>query len=184
MTRLRKLPFAAATALLLAACAGLGGGGSGGGTSRLVEAELGDADRVHALEGVWLASQPSAADFALARHLGVRTVVDLRTADEARGFDEPAAVRGLGLAYVTIPMKGPDDLTDEALDRGRDVLRTAERPILVHCSSANRAGALWLVARTLDGGLSWEDALAEAHAAGLTAPALEERARAYVDRRR
>ena len=70
------------------------------------------------------------------------------------------------------------------LDRTREVLSDHERkPILVHCASANRVGAVWLAHRVLDDGLAYEAALAEAKTVGLKAPALEQRAKEYIDAR-
>jgi hypothetical protein len=40
--------------------------------------------------------------------------------------------------------------------------KPGERPLLLHCASANRVGAVWLAHRVLDGGLSYDAALREA----------------------
>lgn len=74
-------------------------------------------------------------------------------------------------------------MTDEVLDRARAELKAAPRPILMHCASANRVGAVWLPYRVLDGGLSWDDAVAEAKVVGLRSAELEAKARDYVERR-
>lgn len=149
-------------------------------TAPLEPASLGSIRRLHALGGVLAASQPAALDLEQAQEGGVRTVVNLRHESEVTDFDEPALVRSLGLTYVSIPWSGVDELTDEVFDRAREVLQTAERPLLVHCHSANRVGAVWLPWRVLDGGLSWDAALAEAEQVGLRTPALVDRARDYV----
>lgn len=149
---------------------------------RLEPYECGSIARVHTLGGVIIASQPSAEDFALAQMKGVRTVIDLRHAHEIPNFDERRVVEGLGLAYVNLPWYGPDELTDEIFDGARALLQSVERPILLHCSSANRAAAVWIPWRVLDGGLSLDEALAEARTIGLQTPAFEEKARAYIGR--
>ncbi len=146
----------------------------------LEPARLGAIRRLHALGGVFAASQPAALDLELAQEAGVRTVVNLRHESEVTDFDEPALARALGLTYVSIPWSGVDELTDEVFDRAREVLQTAERPLLLHCHSANRVGAVWLPWRVLDGGLSWDAALAEAEQVGLKTPAFVDRARDYV----
>jgi protein tyrosine phosphatase (PTP) superfamily phosphohydrolase (DUF442 family) len=64
----------------------------------------------------------------------------------------------------------------------RKQLKAAERPILLHCGSANRVGAVWLPYRVLDAGLAWDAALAEAKTIGLRTPALEAKAMDYVQR--
>lgn len=146
---------------------------------------LGGIERLHTQGGVYLASQPAPDDFREAKSDGVRTVIDLRLPGEVTEFDEPALVRELGLAYHNFGFKTPESLSDEVFDGARAVLEDPQaRPILMHCSSANRVGAVWLAHRVLDGGLTWEAALEEAHTVGLRTAAFEERARAYVDARR
>jgi uncharacterized protein (TIGR01244 family) len=152
-------------------------------TETLEPYSCGSIQRLHALGGVFLASQPSAADFEQARQDGVRTVINLRHDQEQPEFDERAVVEGLGLAYVQLPWNGAEELTDGVYDRTRELLKTAERPILLHCGSANRVGAVWLPYRVLDGGLSFEEALAEARTIGLKTPEYEAKARDYVERR-
>jgi protein tyrosine phosphatase (PTP) superfamily phosphohydrolase (DUF442 family) len=67
-------------------------------------------------------------------------------------------------------------------DATRKLLVEAERPILVHCASANRTGAIWLVFRVLDTGLEYDAALAEAKQSGLRSAAFEAKAKGYIDR--
>ncbi|NBQ32498.1 MAG: hypothetical protein EBU21_11235, partial [Proteobacteria bacterium] len=65
------------------------------------------------------------------------------------------------------------------------VLRDAgRRPILIHCKSANRVGAVVLPYLILDEGHSEAEAVEIATAAGLKVPALRESALAYVARHR
>lgn len=152
-------------------------------TSAILEpATCGSIARLHRFGDLYLAGQPAAADFEAAREAGVKTVINLRPPTEQSGFDEGAAVKALGLAYLNLPISGPADLTDEALGKARTLLNNAERPILVHCASANRVGAIWIPWRVLDGGLGIEEAVAEAKTIGLRTPELEARARDYVTR--
>lgn len=148
----------------------------------LAPAACGSIERLHVLDGVLLASQPSPADLEQARAEGVRTVLNLRRPAEQAGFDEAAFVESLGLVYVALPFGGPDELDDALFARARELLSHAERPLLVHCASANRVGAVWIPWRVLDGGLGLEEALAEARAIGLRSPGLEAKARDYVAR--
>lgn len=148
-------------------------------TERLEPYACGSITRMHTLGGVFLASQPQPADLEQASAGGIRTVVNLRHASEL-DFDEGAVVEGLGMSYVALPWNGPDELTDDVFARGRELLRSAERPLLLHCGSANRVGALWIPWRVLDEGVPLEEAVAEAKVIGLRTPAFEEKARAYV----
>lgn len=153
-------------------------------TTALEPYTCGTIERLHTQGGVFLASQPAADDFRDAKAGGVRTVIDLREPGELTDFDEPAVVGALGLAYHNFGFKAPETLTDSVFDGARAVLNDPQaRPILMHCASANRVGAIWLAHRVLDGGLTWEAALEEARTVGLRTPAYEERAKAYVDAR-
>lgn len=151
---------------------------------RLEPSTCGEIERLHTVGGVFLASQPEAQDFEQAASSGIKTVLDLRKPGELSEFDERATVEGLGMSYVNVPFSKPEEMTDDVLDRAREVLNDPERkPILVHCASANRVGAVWLAHRVLDGGLAYDEALAEAKTVGLKAPALELRAKEYIDAR-
>lgn len=154
-------------------------------TAALEPWTCGTIERLHTQGGVFLASQPAPEDFRDAKTGGVRTVIDLRRPGEVTDFDEPALVRELGLAYHNFGFKDPEQLTDAVFDGTLALLRDPQaRPILMHCSSANRVGAVWLAHRVLDDGLGWEAALEEAHTVGLRTPAYEARARAYEARAR
>lgn len=145
--------------------------------------ECGEVTRLHTFEGVFLASQPSEADFEQASKGGIRTVINLQHDAERLGMDEAGVIQGLGLNYVHVPWNGVEEMTDEVLDTLRTQLQEAERPILMHCKSANRVGAVWLAYRMLDGGLSVDAAKAEAKTVGLKSPAYESKVLDYVARR-
>lgn len=148
----------------------------------VVPAELGALKQVHAFGDIFLAGQPTEFDVAAAKARGVKTVIDLRGATEDRGFDERVIVEGLGLKYVSLPFKKPDELTDAVFDRARQLLDDVDRPVLVHCGSANRVGAVWIPWRVIEGGLSIDDAIAEAKTIGLKTPEFAEKAKEYVAR--
>ena len=56
----------------------------------------------------------------------------------------------------------------------------ANQPTFIHCGSANRVGAMWLIKRVKVDGWSVEDATAEAEAIGLRSVALKAFALEYV----
>lgn len=144
--------------------------------------ECGSVTRLNTFEGIFLASQPAEADFEQASMGGIRTVINLRHDFEMVDMNEQDVVQGLGLNYIHVPWNGPEELTDEVLDTLRLQLNQAERPILMHCSSANRVGAVWLAYRMLDGGLTADAAKAEAKTVGLKSPAYEAKVLDYVKR--
>ena len=153
-------------------------------TEKLEPIESDSVRRLHTYQGVFLASQPRQADLEWAAQGGVKTVINLRLPDEVKDFDEQEIVTNLGMSYYNPGFDGPAMLTDAVFDQVRDLLANpAKKPVLLHCSSANRVGAIWLAHRVLDGGLSYEDALAEAKIVGLTLPAYQDKAISYIERR-
>jgi len=151
-------------------------------TEKLEPYECGTITRLHTYQGVFLASKPEAADIEQAKKGGVVTVVNMRHASEHPDFDEAALVDSLGLNYHNPAWNGPDELTDAKIDETRELLRTAERPMLMHCSSANRVGAMWMAYRVLDEELDVEAAAAEAKVVGLRSPVYEQKIRDYIAR--
>lgn len=143
----------------------------------------GMANASQPLEGVATAGQPEREDLEKLAKAGYEAVVDLRAPGEPRGFDEAEAVGALGMEYVNLPVttEGPDEGTFE---RFREVVKDARhRPVLVHCGSANRVGALLLPHLILDEGKAPEEAVEEARRVGLRSDALEQAALRYAERR-
>ncbi|WP_296253342.1 sulfur transferase domain-containing protein [uncultured Stenotrophomonas sp.] len=125
------------------------------------------------------AGQPSAQQLRDAAANGVTTVIDLRRADEDRGYDEAALAEQLGLRYVRLPIAGAGDITDanaRTLDR---LLKQDSGKTLLHCASSNRAGALLSVIEARVNGAAMDDALKFGRDAGMTS--LEPAARAALE---
>ncbi len=132
----------------------------------------------------WLVTsgQPEQEHFRELAEARFKTVVDLRMPGEPRGFDEPTAVREAGLEYVSLPVM-EEILIDESFDRFREVMRDlTKRPVLLHCTTANRVGALLLPYLILDEGRSPDDALQIARRVGLRSPYLAAIALDYAAR--
>lgn len=105
---------------------------------------------VHPVDGITAAGQPDEAALKVFAEQGYTTVIDLRTEGEDRGLDEATAVRELGMSYVLLPI-GRDSINFEnakALDK---LIAEAGGPVLVHCGSANRVGALLALRKSLAG---------------------------------
>lgn len=127
---------------------------------------------------LYSAGQPSAAQLQQAAAAGVTTVIDLRQPGEDRGFDETAAAEQLGLRYVRIPVAGAAGLTDANARALRTALAQSDGPVLLHCASGNRAGALLALLQARDG-VSVEQALQFGRSAGMTS--LEAPTRALLE---
>ena len=82
---------------------------------------------------------------------GYAAVIDLRGAEENRGFDEPAAAQELGLEYVAFPIEGRDAINFDNARALDDLIRSQNGPVLVHCGSGNRVGALLALRASLLG---------------------------------
>lgn len=157
-----------------------------GGKGNILEDHLGSTDRIHTAGSpdLFVSSQPAKEDFQEARNRGISTVINLRSPGETPNLDEEQVVEEQGMNYYNPDFSRPQELSDDIFDRVRELLRTAERPILLHCSSANRASATWLPYRVLDEGVSLDRALREAREMGLSSQALEDRALDYISRNR
>jgi len=74
-----------------------------------------------------------------------------------------------GLRYVEIPVDHAAGLTEENARRLDELLRDpAARPMIVHCASGNRVGALLALRARLVEGASVDEALELGRKAGLT----------------
>ncbi|QDT23258.1 protein tyrosine phosphatase family protein [Gimesia chilikensis] len=148
---------------------------------RMLQAEeLGQISPLHRSGQIYLAGQPGEDDFNLIQKAGVKTVINLRPSRELK-WDEAMYLKMLNLDYVQIPFRAPESLTPAIFDQCRKLLNDkSKQPLVLHCASANRVGAIWLTHRVLDDGLSFEAALAEAKQVGLKTPGYIEQARAYI----
>lgn len=111
--------------------------------------------------------QPTPAALERLAAAGFAGVVDLRTADERRGFDEAAVAEMHGLRYESLPVAGSAGVTFENAATLEAILASFDGPVLLHCASGNRVGAL-LALRAKAAGADDTEALAAGRAAGLT----------------
>jgi protein tyrosine phosphatase (PTP) superfamily phosphohydrolase (DUF442 family) len=148
---------------------------------QLVPIEVGAARPVHQFGQYYLGGQPAAEDLIAWKERGVRTVISLRTPGEI-DWDEKAAVEALGMKYVSIPFRGADTLGDKQIEAALAALQEGEEhPVLLHCGTSNRVGAIWYAHRIRRDGLSPEQALAEAKQIGLRNTDLTDVVDAYCE---
>lgn len=126
------------------------------------------------------ATSPSA--IADIKKLGYNAVINLRLPTEA-GADvdgEIAAARQAGITFVNLPFNTaqPDPAIVQQFLAA--VTAPANQPVFVHCASANRAAALWMVKRMVVDGWDADRASAEATSLGMTNPALKQFALDYA----
>jgi uncharacterized protein (TIGR01244 family) len=148
---------------------------------KLEACELGSTYNVHRLGNIYLAGQPSVEDFAIAKDDGIKTVINLRTDAELR-FDEKGVLKGLDIEYHHLPFMAPETLKDEIFEKSLKLLGDKKKqPVLLHCASANRVGAIWLVHRVLTDKVDYDKALKEAKEVGLKTHPYEAKAKLYID---
>ncbi len=114
---------------------------------------------------------------------GFKTIINLRQPTEpgANIEQNAAQAKALGLNYVNIPVNGqaPDvKAVDQFL---ATIANKANQPAFIHCASASRVGALWLVKRVLQDGWAIDKATEEAKLIGLRSAPLEQFALKYIE---
>jgi uncharacterized protein (TIGR01244 family) len=98
------------------------------------------------------------------RSKGFAAVINLRLATE-EGADVDsgrAAAQAVGLNYIHLPFDSdkPDpDVVDDFLAAAGD---KANQPVYIHCNSATRVAALWMIGRVLEDGWDIDTAGEEA----------------------
>lgn len=128
---------------------------------------------------LYSAGQPGPEQLRQLAAAGVRTVVNLCGAGEC-DWDEAAVVEENGMRYVHLPVCGPEDVCVErakALDKV--LAEPGNYPLVVHCGSGNRVGALFALRARACRGCSPEEALEAGKQAGLTG--LEPHVRACLE---
>jgi uncharacterized protein (TIGR01244 family) len=120
--------------------------------------------------------------FAQLKQLGYTSIINLRR-DGEQGVDISAArkiAEAAGLKYVHVPVE-TENVTREAVDAFiKAVTDTSNQPMYIHCGSANRVAALWLIKRVKVDGWDVDKATSEAEAIGLTNPELRKFALGYI----
>jgi uncharacterized protein (TIGR01244 family) len=116
------------------------------------------------------------------KKMGFVSVINLREAQEPGADIEKhrAAAEAAGLRYYHVPLNSakPDA---KAADAFVKVISSKEAaPAFIHCASANRAAAMWLIKRIVVDHWEVEKAEAEAAAMGLTNAALKQWAIEYA----
>lgn len=126
-----------------------------------------ETGRVRPVDGLTSAGQPNEEALKVFSDSGYVAVIDLRGESEDRGMDEKSVVEGLGMDYVAMPIAGGDGISFENANLLDSLIKQQDGPVLVHCGSGNRVGALLALRESLNGA-SDEEALAYGRESGLT----------------
>lgn len=105
-------------------------------------------------EKLWIAPQPTAADFEEAKAKGITRIINNRPDSEEPGqpkaAESAATATELGLSYVHIPVV-PGKVTTEKVRAFQKTLAEADGPVLAHCKTGTRSLTLWAIVEVLDG---------------------------------
>jgi uncharacterized protein (TIGR01244 family) len=116
------------------------------------------------------------------KKMGFASVINLRQASEP-DTNIPAAeaaAKAVGLTYIHVPFNAaaPDPAV---VDRFLAAIRQpGNEPAFIHCASANRASAMWLIKRVQIDRWDVAKATTEAEALGLTSAPLKKFALEYI----
>ncbi|MFY9554076.1 MAG: protein tyrosine phosphatase family protein [Blastocatellia bacterium] len=142
----------------------------------------GDVPRILCVdERIATGGQPTDGAFQKLAANGYRAVLSLRTSSE--GIDqkhEQEAIEKAGMRYVNIPVISSAPKPEQVDVFINAVKDKNNHPMLIHCGSANRVGAFWMIYRVVDQGWPEDKALDEATRIGLTSPTLKAFAHEYI----
>lgn len=112
--------------------------------------------------------QPDDGGFQRLASLGIKTVLNLRDADERARLEEKE-VRAAGLRYFNVPFDGLGKPSDEKIERALAIINAPEnQPVFVHCKrGADRTGTVIACYRISHDGWTSEQAKEEAKRYGM-----------------
>lgn len=122
---------------------------------------------VSPVDGITVAGQPDEEMLDVFAENGYAAVIDLRGRNENRGYDEADVVAELGMEYVALPIEDGDAVNFDNAAKLQEILDQYDAPVLVHCGSGNRVGALLALGK-VQSGASAEEAIEYGRAGGLT----------------
>ncbi len=122
-------------------------------------------------DGTLTGGQPTFDQIKQAGKTGFKAVINLRTDKE---LPDPAQeltwVKGAGMKYIHIPVDGAEGFTREKATAFAEAISTPENyPLIVHCKSGQRVGAMFALKACLIDEKSIEESLAIGERAGLSA---------------
>ena len=106
---------------------------------------------VEPVDGITSSGQPDQAALEVFSERGYAAIIDLRGESENRGIDEPAAVKSLGMDYVLFPIESRDAINFENAAALDELIKSYDAPVLIHCGSGNRVGAMLALRQSLNG---------------------------------
>ena len=169
------------TILILAALAGLGGQVT---SAQRETAPAGVSNYTRVDATVACAGATPVGAIPELKKNGFASMINFRTPEEdgAEIDASKAAAAKAGLEYIHIPFRTPTPEHADAFLKA--VADPANQPVYIHCASANRVGAMWLIKRVKLDGWDVERATKEAETIGLRAANLKQFALDYLSAKR
>ncbi len=131
-------------------------------------------------DNICTGGQPSLDDLARLKADGVKAVINFRLASEMNVEEESAKAKELDLRYFHIPFESANPKSEAADEFLKVMADTSNRPVFIHCTSANRVGAFWMIYRVLKDGWKLDEAEEEAKKVGMRNPATRDFALEYI----
>ena len=103
------------------------------------------------IDGITSSGQPDQAALEVFSESGYAAIIDLRGESENRGINEKAAVESLGMDYVLFPIESRAAISFENAAELDKLIKSYDAPVLIHCGSGNRVGALLALRQSLKG---------------------------------
>jgi uncharacterized protein (TIGR01244 family) len=137
------------------------------------------AGKVKPVDGITSAGQPDEKALKVFADSGYSVVIDMRGPDEDRGMDDfEGAVEASGMQYLAFPVVGADAISFETAEKLDELLQGIDGPVLMHCGSGNRVGAVLALRQSLNGAAD-EESIEFGKDAGMTR--LEPRVREVLE---
>jgi uncharacterized protein (TIGR01244 family) len=119
---------------------------------------------------IFTAGQPTETGFKELAAMGIRTVINVLPEPQCMK-GEQGMVQMNQMVYHKLPFEAAT-LNRDTIDEFGYLMMTVERPVLIHCSTGNHVGGLWLAHRVLNDRMPVSVAIAEARRIGIR-PSME-----------
>ncbi|HSE40152.1 MAG TPA: protein tyrosine phosphatase family protein [Acidobacteriota bacterium] len=114
---------------------------------------------------VYTSGQPTEEGFRQLAAMGIKTVINVLPEKECMP-NEQDIVMANNMVYRSIPF-GLHGFRKQTIEYFAEILKKAEKPVLIHCKTGNHVGGMWLAYRILEEDIPLEQALKESRKIGL-----------------
>jgi len=110
------------------------------------------AGKVESVDGITSSGQLDEKALNVFAESGYSVVIDMRGPSEDRGMDDfEGAVEAAGMQYLAFPIVRTDQVSFETAAKLDALLQGIDGPVLLHCASGNRVGAVLALRHSLNG---------------------------------